>query len=134
MSHINIPSHSVLLSKEKRIRAIQDLYSYLDKWKEEIDDYIHNYRSVYIGAGSAYTDVMVEANFHDRLQKGEAVSVAASTDYLWVILPQEYSPVVMMNGMEIPMTIDGTVTQDDVTYRILKSSNQYTETFNVILL
>lgn len=92
------------------------------------------YEDVYLGAGAAYTNVMVQANHYDAVLKGSVKSVAINNSYLWLILPQTYNPTILMGGMEIPVTAQSTITQGDVVYKVLKSSNSYTGTFNVILI
>lgn len=38
MQQINVPSYNSLVLSERRIRAIQDLYDYISRWKPELDD------------------------------------------------------------------------------------------------
>ena len=92
------------------------------------------YEDVYIGVGASYADAMIAANHHDSVLKGALISVTASSNYLWVILPSDYSPVVQMGGLNVPMTAQSNVTVDNVTYKVLKSNNQYTGTFSVSLV
>lgn len=37
MNNINVPSYNSLLPGDRRIRAIQDLYDYISRWKQETD-------------------------------------------------------------------------------------------------
>ena len=92
------------------------------------------YTDVYIGAGETSSDVMVAANHHDTVLKGSAFSVTANSNYLWVILPSAYSPILAIGGIAVPMYLSGTTTVDDVTYNIYKSNNTYRSTFSVNLL
>ena len=103
----------------------------LDYFKSKL---LVDFKDVYIGVGATYTDAMVAANHHDSVLKGALISVTASSTYLWVILPSSYSPVVQMGGMNVPMTAQSNVTVSDVTYKVFKSSNQYTGTFSVSLV
>lgn len=91
------------------------------------------YNDVYLGTGSSAASVMVPANHHDAMSRGEHVTVTASSNKVWIILPNTYSPTLTMNGMEIPLTYESSITVDDVTYRVMSSSNTYTGTFNVYL-
>ena len=43
------------------------------------------------------------------------------------------SEITAMNGMEIPLTYESSITEGDVTYRVMSSSNTYTGTFNVYM-
>ena len=93
-----------------------------------------DYKDVYVGIGATYTDVMIAANHHDSLSKGVLISLTASNSYLWVILPNSYSPVVQMGGLNVPMTNQSQVTVGGVTYKVMKSSSQYTGSFPVSLI
>lgn len=92
------------------------------------------YKDVYIGVGAAYTDAMIAANHHDSVAKGSPVPVTSSISYLWVILPNTNSPVVQMGGLNVPMTAQSDVTVGDVTYKVLRSTNQYTGSFSISLI
>ena len=107
-----------------------------DEIKPAIPEIVEDARSfndVYIGVGSTYSEVMIAANHHDSVRRCALMSVTASANYLWVILPSNYTPVVKMGGIEVPMTAQSNVTVDEVTYKVLKSSNSYTGTFNIAL-
>lgn len=91
------------------------------------------YEDVYIGVGSTSSAVMIASNHHDLILKGNPVSVTASSNYLWVILPDTYSPVVQMGGISVPMSEQSPVTSEGVTYKVLRSSNQYSGSFSVSL-
>lgn len=92
------------------------------------------FNDVYIGTGATASDVMIAANHHDSVAKGSLISVTSSTSYLWVILPDTYTPVVQMGGLNVPISEQSPVTQGDVTYKVLKSINQYTGSFSVSLI
>lgn len=93
-----------------------------------------DFKDVYVGVGAAYTDVMIAANHHDSLSKGALISLTASSNYIWVILPNTNSPVVQMGGLNVPMTAQSDVTVGDVTYKVLRSTNQYTGSFSISLI
>lgn len=107
--------------------------------KEDLDQEVQanlddlGYNDVYIGVGASRADIMTDGNHHDTVSKFEQISVTVTNSYLWLILPDTYSPVVQMNGIDIPMTEQESVTSGEVTYKVLKSSNAYTGTFNVSL-
>ena len=103
-------------------------------WTNQMKPAITTFKDVYVGAGAVYSDVMVAAKHHDSVLKGALISVTASSNYLWIILPNTYSPIVQMGGIEVPMTAQSNVTVGEVTYKVLKSSNSYTGTFNITLL
>ena len=110
---------------------------------KEIEDFLNGtsdterysyYPDVYVGAGTVYTDVMIAGNHHDQAMKDAGIEVTAADEYLFIILPDNSAPVVLIGGVPVPMTEDGTVTQGDVTYKILKSGNRYTGTLEVVLI
>ena len=110
---------------------------------KEIEDFLNGtsdserysyYPDVYVGAGTVYTDVMIAGNHHDQAMKDTGIEVTAADEYLFIILPDNSEPVVLIGGVPVPMTEDGTVTQGDVTYKILKSGNRYAGTFEVVLI
>lgn len=144
MNNINVPSYNSLLPKDRHIRAIQDLYDYISRWKKELDESISNintaidkatnYRDVYIGVGSTYSDVMIEGNHQDVLRIGAMTPITADNEYLWVILPEDYNPTILMNGATVPMDQQENVTVGDITYKVFKSGTEYTSTFDIILI
>ena len=91
------------------------------------------YEDVYIGVGSTAESVMVAANHHDTMSKGDHVSMTASSNKVWIILPNTFSPVLTMTGVEMPMTPKSDITEGGVTYKVFSSTNTYTGTFNVFL-
>jgi hypothetical protein len=103
----------------------------LDYFKSKL---LVDFKDVYIGVGATYADAMVAANHHDSVLKGALIFVTASSTYLWVILPTSYSPIVQMGGIEVPITAQSNVTVEGVTYKVLKSSNQYTGSFSISLI
>ena len=115
-----------------QIKGIKEIENFLNGTSDS--EHYSYYTDVYVGAGSVYTDVMIADNHHDQAMKDVGIEVTANDEYLFVILPDNFSPAVLMEGVTIPMTQDGTVTQDNVTYKVLKSENQYTDTFDVILV
>lgn len=115
--------------------ALADFQSlWTDKCKPYIKD-LHEYKDVYIGAAAASSTIKANAYHHDSITKGRPISISnASNAYIWVILPStEETAVVMMNGMEVPMTSDGTTTISSKSYKVLKSGNTYTGSFNIFL-
>ena len=91
------------------------------------------YNDVYLGTGSSAASVMIEDNHHDTLSRGTYVILTASSNKIWVILPNTFNPTVTMNGMEIPLTYESSITVDDITYRVMSSTNTYAGTFSVCL-
>lgn len=91
------------------------------------------YSDVYLGTGSSAVSVMVPANHHNTMNRGAHVTVTANSNKIWIILPNTFRPTLMMNGMEIPLTYESSITEGDVTYRVMSSTNLYTGTFNVYL-
>ncbi len=93
-----------------------------------------NFQDAYVGTGSAYTDAMTDANHHTSLSRGAMVSVTASNNYLWIILPSTFSPTVQIGGLSVPMTAQSPITSGGVTYQVLKSDNTYSGTFSISLI
>ena len=92
------------------------------------------FQNVYIGTGNSEQDVMIPANLHATLRKGEAVPVTSSDAALFVILPSSFYPTVMMEGIRIPMTAQQDVSHEGYACKVLKSDNTFTGNFNVILM
>ena len=68
------------------------------------------------------------------MRKCEQISITnTDVDYLWVVLPASYSPMVMMSGLEVPMSLDSTTTISEESYKIWKSSNTYSGSFKIYL-
>lgn len=144
MKDINVPSYKGLLGNVRQARALQDLYDYISRWKKEVDGSIEeinttiddttHYKDVYIGEGDIYSDAMIESNHHDSLKVGTTTSVTATNKYLWVILPDDYTPTILMNGIVVPMVQQSNITVGNITYKVFKSDAEYTNTFNIILI
>lgn len=92
------------------------------------------YQDIYIGAATQSTTIKTSTYHHDLLTKGDLVSVTASSQKIWMILPNDAPvPHVFMSGLEVPMELHGTTTIDEATYKVYKSVSPYTGTFNVQL-
>ena len=89
---------------------------------------------VYVGTGASYNDVMTAANHHEFVRKCSLVPIAANNAYIWVILPNVYSPVVQLSGMIVSMTEQTPVTLNNVTYKVLRSDSQYAGNFSISLI
>lgn len=113
----------------------QEVYNFLRGFKEDdnLMQLISSFTDVYIGCGDVYSDVMIEADHHDQVLKSDNIPVTADDNSLFVILPSQYTPVIMMSGFEVPVTQEENVTVDDVTYKVLKSDNIYTGNFSIML-
>ena len=109
-------------------------YTCLDNTTGTFQLPISTLENVYIGSGASTSDVMVAGNLHASLRLGEAISVTASNAPLWVILPSSFYPTVMMEGIKVPMTSQQDVEVQGVTYKVLKSDNTFTGSFNVVLM
>lgn len=91
------------------------------------------YNDVYIGVAAQSSTVIDSAHHYDSIVRNRPISFSNTSGYLWVVLPSSYSPIAMMGGIEVPMTLDSTTTAGEITYKIWKSRNSYTGDFNVIL-
>lgn len=150
----DVPPIPQYISKQDLQNQIDNLLEWKDEQEspnpdgqikgiKEIEDFLNGtsdserysyYPDVYVGAGTVYTDVMIAGNHHDQAMKDAGIEVTAADEYLFIILPDNSAPVVLMGGVPVPMTEDGTVTQGDVTYKILKSGNRYNGTLEVVLI
>ena len=138
MKQLNIPSYSSLIQRDRIIKSIIDLYEYINKFVTEIENnYVPKdmvlYEDVYVGVGAAYTDVMTDDYHHDSLVKGRPIAFDTVDGYIWVILPESYTPVVAMSLVEVPMSVDSTTTAVGVNYKIWKSEESQSGSFNIYL-
>lgn len=66
MKQINVPSRSAVATNDRQARAIQDLYSYISEWKEEIDAYIDSADADFKGTFNSLSELQalidVDAN------------------------------------------------------------------------
>lgn len=92
------------------------------------------YEDVYLGVGATAESIIVTANHHDVLKKNRPVSFSNATGYIWTILPEDYSPIVKMNGFDIPITLDSTVTISDKGYKVWKSHSSFNGSLSVYLV
>ena len=92
------------------------------------------FEDVYIGKGVNYTSAMVAANHHDVVLRGDHVNMTCNNSKVWIILKSTNTvPLLMMAGVEMPLTAESDVTQEGVTYKVYSSSNTYTGTFDVFV-
>ena len=105
--------------KDSEARAILDIVTFED---------------VYIGKGINYSSVMVAANHHDTVVKGEHINMTCNNSKVWIILKDSNNaPLLMMSGTEIPLTAESDITSEGVTYKVYSSTNTYNGTFNVLI-
>lgn len=95
---------------------------------------IHSYTDVYIGVAAASSTVIDNAYHHDNISAGRPITFTNASGYLWIVMPATYSPVAMMNGIEVPMALDSTTTISSKSYKVWESTNQYSGTFNIYLM
>lgn len=92
------------------------------------------YYNVYIGMGESVEDIMITENHYDSIRRTTPMNIMGNKS-LFVIIPSKYStPTVLMSGVLIPMVNEPSVIRDGVVFKVLKSVNTYSESFNVILL
>ena len=92
------------------------------------------FEDVYIGKGINYSSVMVAANHHDTVVKGEHINMTCNNSKVWIILKDSNNaPLLMMSGTEIPLTAESDITSEGVTYKVYSSTNTYNGTFNVLI-
>ena len=92
------------------------------------------YEDIYIGAAAQSTTIKTSTYHYDILVKGSLISITANNQKIWLIFPEATDvPNVFMSGMEVGMTLHGTTTIDEETYKVYKSSVPYNGTFNVQL-
>lgn len=95
-----------------------------------------SYTDVYLGAAAASSTIIDDDYYYDVITRCRPITIsnAAAGSYVWLVLPAIYSPVLAVGGVEMPMVLDSTTTIDGKSYKIWKSSNTYSGTFNVYLL
>lgn len=132
----NNPRYGKLFTLEGSKSVAEDITDPKVSYYSVDENLVHQdfYFDVYVGVGNSAGDVMVEANHHNMLTKGSAIPITADNTYLWVILPYGYTPLVQMSSLNVPMAEQESVTQGNVTYKVLRSQNQYAETFSIELV
>ena len=97
---------------------------------------VSHYDSFWLGAGTAYTDIMDEAH-NINISQGSRIArniTAADNDHIFIIIGEAWVPSFIradMNGVEIPFT-EQTVTIDGKTYKVLTSEDSYQAgTYNI---
>lgn len=135
MQQLNIPSYNALVPRERIIRAIQELYSKVNdimSVESEIVEALF-YKDVYMGVAADYTDILNADNHYEALSKGTSIPFDTVSGYIWAVLPEDYSPTVAMSLVEVPMSLETTTTIDGKTYKIWKSAEEQTGSFNLYL-
>ena len=94
------------------------------------------YKDIYIGAAASSSTIKTSTYHHDSILRGRPIAVddVTSGDYIWVILPDTYSPIVIMGGLEVPMSLNGTATIDSKSYKVWRSDNTYVDDFSISLM
>ena len=109
-----------------------DILSYfLTKLRNEISStYVSKTTSitgpVYIGVGDNVTEVYTNANLRDN-DFPKKLNLSFSDDYLYVIYPASNTKSIIIKVSNIIVPTDNlqTVTLDESSYYVLKSSNAY---------
>lgn len=84
------------------------------------------YSSLYIGCGSVVEDI-TSTFLHTDVVKGSRFTISLNNNYIFLLLPNSYSMTALtMNGMDIPMSTEASVTKEDITYNVYKSQSTYT--------
>ena len=84
------------------------------------------YSSLYIGSGSTVEDI-TSMFLHTDVVKGSRFTISLNNNYIFLLLPDNYSMTALtMNGMDIPMSVEASVTKEDITYNVYKSQSTYT--------
>lgn len=122
---ITITSAVVDADRGQRMNAtLADLYTLLGRI---------SYKDVYIGTGATYISVMVAANHHDVVMRGDKFTFTASNDKVRIVLPSIYTPTLMMSGVEVPIALNNTITVDEKEYKVWATSKTFTGTFDVFM-
>ena len=83
---------------------------------------------IYVGVGSNYSDVFIDANKYENLESPSRFNVTTNNNKIIVIYPSTntYVGVPKMNGIDIPM-VASTFTNDNVQYNVLTSNSNYND-------
>lgn len=135
MNKLNVPSQSVLIYRDKLIKSVQELYetsnSLADKIVAEYESMF--YEGVYLGVDADYTDILNPEHFHELIARGKAVNFDTVSGYIWVVAPADETIVVAMSLVEVPMELNSTVDIDGESYKVWKSQEEQTGSFNLYL-
>ncbi len=113
--------------------SIQQLQNLTDVVNTKADKSQVEYDNVYIGVASDSATVINEAYHHDTINRGRQIAFSEADGYLFVVLPEQYTPAVLMSGTEVPMSLDNTVTIEEETFNVWKSNSEFTGSFNIYL-
>jgi len=91
------------------------------------------YEDVYIGVATSLNTVLDEDYHHDLVEKGKPLAFSTVTGYIWLILPASYTPMVTMSFVEAPMNLDSTTVIEGKSYKIWRSPNTMSGSFNLSL-
>ena len=99
-----------------------------------LEEYLQLIKEFYIGVGSTYTDVFIDANKKEDIKSPDNFSVTATQENIIVVYPSTnaYMGIPKLNGMAIPVTTS-TFTDNDVEYNVLTSVNTYTGTLIITI-
>lgn len=92
------------------------------------------YKNVYIGMGSAVEDIKINGNYYEAIKKSTIIPIDNADNYLWILLPSIYTPILLMSGIHIPMINDSSITEDEIEYTAWKSPDRYEGNFRIILI
>ena len=101
--------------------------------KDKADKSLVEYKNVYIGVAELSSAVIDDAHHHNTIVRGRPIAISNADGYIWVVLPASYSPVVAMSLNEVPMTLDNTTTIDGKEFKIWKSNESVSDSFNLYL-
>lgn len=91
------------------------------------------YDDVYIGIASSSADILDSTHHHDNIFRGKPIPFSNASGYIFVVIPEDYNPVVAVNLIETQISLDSTTTIGGKNYKIWKSGNSYQGSFNVYL-
>ena len=91
-------------------------------------------RNGYLGVGSNYTDVIDPSCFREVVTRGTPIPTVSTGGYVWAVYPAVYTPIVGMNLVQIPMRFIQDASIDGVEYKIWRSIETQTGSFNLYFL
>jgi len=120
-------SESEILHKPTKLSCFTDDVGFV-----KVED--TQYKNVYIGIGSEVEDIKINDNYYEAIKKSAIIPIDNADNYLWILLPSIYTPILLMSGIYIPMINDSSITEDEIEYTAWKSLDRYEGDFGIILI
>ena len=89
------------------------------------------YKEFYVGVAASYLNIIDVDYYHESIARGVFVPFEEVDGYIWVVMPGDYTPKVSLNLVQADMELDSSILINSKRYKVWKSVDTHSGTFNL---